>query len=613
MAKQQTTEQLLEFEKEELQEAIDVILEVVVDEKRHKDYERVCDLADKYYRYVTGIGLEKEMRQFHQRENNDQFEQRQKITKHIIPAVVGNLTSVERKIPRSNGMIRVIGYEGDEQGTKTEEFETIIDKFWGNKSFDDWMALRYFELNDIDPNTFMVAEWDDFDPVSEHLTPYPYEVSAHQAVMFDYDNNILKYLIDMKSVQKIDPEEQKQKEALRFTMYMRMRTIIAEQVFDNNIAGKVTKEKEAQKIGGSLYFKDKDDKLYEIKFVTPEHKAGVVPAFRVGFKRDEATGGRTCVAPYHNAICYLEKTVNANSEMDLTSALHVFPQKLMKTRKCKNPDCFGGKLVDGTDCPVCKGEGLEIHKSAQDIIWIRMPDAKEEDISLENIARYLTPEVALLEFQDAYIEKLTHSCKQAMFNADIFTKQQISQTATEKTIDLDNVYDTLYPWALRFSQDWKFTVRLIAKLTDMDDGLVIAHSFSKDFKFKTKDDYIADRAAAVKAEAPDEILRTIDDEIVRIDNADNPDEFKKYLVKQEFSPFSGKSQEEIIDIKSRGMVPKWVIVLDDNFGYIFDEIERDEPEFYSKKKGEQYDIIQKKVQQIMDDIETPTTKLPEFE
>ena len=248
-----------------------------------------------------------------------------------------------------------------------------------------------------------------------------------------------------------------------------------------------------------------------------------------------------------------------------------------------------------------------------DVIYIRMAADKEEDISLDNIAKYLTPEVALLEFQEQYIEKLTFKCKQAMFNSDIFTKQQIVETATEKTINLDNVYDTLYPFALKFSQDWKFMVKLVANLTDMNKGLVVAHSFSKDFKFKTKDDYINDRRRAVEANAPDEVIRTIDDEIVRIDHADNPEEFKKYLVKQDFYPFSGKSQEEIIDIKSRKTVPEEVIVLDDNYGYIFDELEQENPTFYDMDKGEQKELIKKKVADIIESLDKTETEIPEFE
>ena len=95
MAKK-TTKQILELEPEDLASAYGILLKVIVDGKRHQDYERVTTLADKYYRYVTGIGLEKEMRQFHQRENDDAFEQRKKITKHIIPAVVGDVERSER-------------------------------------------------------------------------------------------------------------------------------------------------------------------------------------------------------------------------------------------------------------------------------------------------------------------------------------------------------------------------------------------------------------------------------------------------------------------------------------------------------------------------------------
>ena len=57
--------------------------------------------------------------------------------------------------------------------------------------------------------------------------------------------------------------------------------------------------------------------------------------------------------------------VKANSELDLTMALHTFPQKIQYVSKCKDLQCRDGKTVDGAGvCPSCHGSGYEIITSA---------------------------------------------------------------------------------------------------------------------------------------------------------------------------------------------------------------------------------------------------------
>jgi len=72
-------------------EAREILWETVRDNVRHNHYKRTTDLADKYYRFVTGDGLDKDMVQFVQREDDTMFQQRKNITRHIISTVVKNL------------------------------------------------------------------------------------------------------------------------------------------------------------------------------------------------------------------------------------------------------------------------------------------------------------------------------------------------------------------------------------------------------------------------------------------------------------------------------------------------------------------------------------------
>ena len=189
---------------------------------------------------------------------------------------------------------------------------------------------------------------------------------------------------------------------------------------------------------------------------------------------------------------------------------------------------------------------------------------------------------------------------QAVFNSDIFTREEVATTATEKRIDLDNIYDTLYPLSLRYAKLWKYGVKLIAQITSLDNDLVAVLTFSKDFKFKSKDDYIRDRNLAKEAGTPDAILRNIDDEIMKIDTADNPMAFDMYKTIQSFDPFTGKTDEEIITAMVNNTVPLEIKVLYDNLGWIFDDILMEHTDFFKLNRKKQTAIVKKKVQEIIE-------------
>jgi len=201
----------------------------------------------------------------------------------------------------------------------------------------------------------------------------------------------------------------------------------------------------------------------------------------------------------------------------------------------------------------------------------------------------------------------------AVFNSDVFTADQVATTATEKRIDLDNVYDTLYPLSVRFAKDWEHTVKIIARVTSKDKGLIVRMTFSKDFKFKSKDDYIADRKAAQDAGVPDAILRNIDDEIMKVDTAENPVEFAVYKTVQSFDPFSGKTDAEIASALASNTVPFKVKVLYNNIGWIFDEIFLEHPDFYEWDRRKQNETVDAKVEEIATELEGQNTQPPKFE
>jgi hypothetical protein len=597
---------------EELRLLVERLMSIVVGEQKHQDYERVTQLANDYYAYITGVGLDDMMKKFNMRETDEAFEQRKLITQHVIPSVVGNITSVERKVPRSNGKTRILAYKGTDDIKKAKDLEEILNVYWGTESLDDWMATRWIELNDVDPNTFVVVEWK---KEGGQNIPYPYESKSHNAVMFEFVNNVLQFLVDLQNFPTRDWEE-KDTSGERYTMYLKNQTIQAIQIFpEGALRNAISEDGVLFEVDGLFYFRRNNKVYFELVFIKP-HNLGFVPAFPAGYKRDEQTDGRTYVSPYNDCVPYLQKTLKANSELDLTMCLHAFPQKLVTAKKCTGKKCMEGVVMDGekeTRCGICKGTGFAVHTSAQDIVYVPLPRGKEEQLSLDNLVRYVTPETALLEFQRDYIEYLTNECMQAVFNSDIFTAEEVATTATEKRIDLDNIYDTLYPLSLQFSWAWEFQVDTIAIVTGKQKNLIARLTFSKDFKFKSKDDYIRDRNAAKEAGTPDAILRQIDDEIMKIDTAENPIEFDVYKTVQSFDPFSGKTEDEIMVALSSNTVPFDIKVLYNNLGWIFDDILTNEPEFFTMNRKKQQKLVKEKVDKIVAELEKQQTQAATFE
>jgi hypothetical protein len=586
--------------------------------EEHQDYKRVNELAKLYNQLVTGEEMGSLLHQFTPRESREMFEQRMRITQHITKTVSQNVIDIYFKVPRSNSVSRVVTY-ADNNIDKLNEFNSKLNEFWGDDSLDDYMATRWFELNFIDPNAFVVTEWTDTDTTAQRYMPYPFEVSSKMAVNFEYFNNDLVYLIS-KTLKTIVEWDKKEKadvtvKLTEYTIYGRNQVVKfvqlspkdADKVWKANRVAINAALREGIFIIGDYFVPDinKDD-IYLIIIPTP-HNLGYVPARRVGFKRDLYTNGRTYVSPIDKATPILMKMVKANSELDLTMALHAFPQKIQYVSKCKATDCRDGQTVDGGLCVHCNGSGYEIITSAQDTITLAMPKAKEDMADLSNIIRYEYPPVDLVKFQDDYIDKLTVYVKEAVFNTELFSKKEVSETATGKNISLQNVYDSLYPVAKAFSKTWKFLVTTVADITELNDKLIAFYNFSKDFKLKSLSDLYLDLKMVGDARASEFVKSSIESDIASIIYSEDEFGYKRYNVKQSFFPFSGKTPEQIMAVIGGNQVSQFTKVFWANYGFIFDSVELEQAElnvnFYDLNRTKQWEIISAKVEELMSQIE----------
>ena len=211
---------------------------------------------------------------------------------------------------------------------------------------------------------------------------------------------------------------------------------------------------------------------------------------------------------------------------------------------------------------------------------------------------YVQLPIDVLNFQNEHVNRLSIEIQKSIFNSDIFTRAEVTTTATEKTIELQSVYDTLYSFAKQYASLWKYIVWQTAEYMGISDGLnVIAH-VKQDFKLKTYDEVLADLQAAKTAGAGMAIIDGLEADAASVLYKDTPELMKKYSVMAYFDPYRGKTEQERMNINSSLPMDNYSRVLYTFYGQIFTDIEIEigADVFYNSATRKQRDIIREYVE-----------------
>lgn len=592
---------------------------------RHAYYERVNSLADLYLKLTTGEDIESLLIQFGPREPDEMFKQRKRITKTIVGAVSGKVKGPFEKVSRSNNVTKKIMFSGDDKKTQIDKLEKTLDGFWGDESLDQYMQQRLIDLSFSDPNSFIVIESQEVDGQKRI---YPFEVSSQKAIDYHYTNNSLDYLIV--------------KEGKKFTMYTSAFTTVFVEVKDDEdkdqkdvkIKGKmITDLEQAASVEGETYLKV-EKKTYNVWVI--DRDCQQIPAIRVGYKRDEMTEGNTYVSPMHKAVNRMLKIVKSDSELDLVISLHAFPQKLQYAQRCagdvaNGQICENGKIrKSGDTCTHCKGTGWIFHTNAASVLTYELPPQDELNQGaqippLDSLIAYKHPPIDIIEFENKYTRQLEDEVLKDIFISQNFERSNGVATATEIDFDMQSIYDTLYPFARKYSAVYKKIVNISACETNVNNGLTVIHQFPKDFKFKTVSQLLDELQKADTANAPEFFKKQINHDIAAKIWHDDPIALKKYNVKQQHMPFSGKSKDEIRDIIVSGRSTKATIMLwiefenimqmlEDEYMEKVEEMETIEPttplSFYDLPYRERVQLIKEKVAELLEEKANETSISP---
>lgn len=626
-----------------LEEAIQLFILIITQDLVHQDYQHTVDKAKLYKKLVTGEDMDDLYDQYAPKEDTVTFLHKKKISRQITPAVISSLTKPFYKVPRTDRLVKKVVTVVDQADVSegNDPADKVLDKmrtFYGSENnvngLDYFMQQRFIELQVTDPNTWIVTEFTNSD--NGEVFPYPYEVCSEKARNFGISNNVLMWFVarddlkflepnnltateqrKYKQLNKVDPPSHIETDGHKWSMYIKDNTIVFEQVGSDSV---LPTEEEDNYDPNRTVMKLNNGNTYIVEIFP--HLTGVVPAKRVGYKRDLTTDGRTFVSFYDDAMCYLLDSIKTVAEFTLTKSDHVFPKMLQYVPPCggesETNTCFNGRAALGGICRVCHGSGkMPIHTSAQDIITIKIPDNPADMVDLNKLIAYFSPPIELVKFQNELVKQVKVDCHQTVFNSTVLLKDNTGQaatteTATSKNFDMDSINDTLAPYGEAYSSFWIFEGDIIARLLEVFDKVQLIHRFPSDFKMKTIGDLYSEMKTANDSNAPVFLIEMLNDDIASTKFQDDPDLLLMYEVKKKLNPFRGKSDNDIQNALNTDYTPLWKKVLYVNFEDILTQAEIENEEFYLDDYQKQVDIIRAITDIMIEEINatkvTPTLK-----
>lgn len=588
---------------------------------KHADYDHVVALAKRYKAYITGENLAEEYKQFKLRESKEAFEMRLLITTAITPAICSSVMRPFYKVPRSTPLAAKFDLTKDAKNKNAViEIQDSFDDYYQTDTdqggVDFYLQNRFLELTFTDPNAWLLTEFSPFDEKIEFPQPRPFELTAAEAYNFNINNGKLQWLHACITLPMPTDEEGKPLapvKPVRHTLYAPDTSVTFEETY-------LRREEIFLNPGQTL--EEINNKWYIITYyhtLMPE-----IPAMRVGYKRDLLTEGRTFVNPLNDAMCHLISCLQRVSEYDLTNALHVFLQKLVRLGKIcpgigsrPNDRCVHGYITNGEGekivCPTCQGTGREIHESSADIIEVELPENVKDEgfLPLSEFIHYADLPVALLDFQKQVITEFEPLVHQAVFGTTVLAHQFIASTgttaqsvtevtATQNDNDMESVYDTLSPFADKYSAVWRTIVKILAVLTSNLDDIVIQHRFPQNIKLKTRQYLFSEFKLASDSGLPAFVIDSVVDELAENIFMDSADQLTKYRIKKQFAPFKGKDKTEIAVLLGDTNVLKETKVLYNYFEEIFSTLELQQNKDAQATRRDLYLLAPEEIQTLID-------------
>jgi hypothetical protein len=566
-----------------IEQGIQALQDTVKFDLRHPHYNDTVELSEFLYKLVSGKEQEELITHYKMRETDEQKAQRVHLTRTMTKYASQQIMNFFGRVRRSDNRKKTVKHD-NEQSLELIQAQEM--NFHAGQSLEDYLFATLMSLTFMDPNSFILFERkDERGPQGEIVSTktYPVMVLSEQTLNHHFEDGNLQWIVvrmnrhDVARIEGYEGEELEHIEREDFYLYAAGFTIELKEM--SSMAGIELQPGQEWMVVDSKF---SNEKKYYLQTV---YNPGTteIPVHPVGayFSQENPAIYTSPLEPAHEVFHDL---INLKSEFDLTKALHTFLQKIQYAPPCDFENEYGhcqSGYIAGQPCPSCKGTGVEIHKTTQDVILVKWPASKDEWIPLEDVAHYVELPEWLPKWQAEQLEILLKRISLAVFGTEVFTAPSAgARTATEVMIEWEKVYDKLTPFAHKVSELYRAGIRHIAEYLEVREGLTVDHKFPYDFKFETINDLLVMLQAAKDSGASFEVQDEIERRILEKQYANTPEMMRRISAKRKFIPFRGKSVEEIAIILSSRADDDPDKVLYEGFEQIFTEIEAESPDFY---------------------------------
>jgi hypothetical protein len=497
-----------------------------------------------------------------------------------------------------------------ERARRIAAVEQATGKVYNQKPLHDYLAEQVVPTVAMsDPNAWVLLDFAPFDFRTQKAQPFPVLLPSSAVVHFTRSAGVVTSMSARYVLNRDDTDEVLH----RYTTYL---PDYAVAYWPLDSKGNATLPGGVDYADGVVLDGDKEAFHYQVF----EHGAGRVPACPVGFVRDQGAIGHVFVSPLDAAISFFKLELKTGHELQLVMRNMAMPRQLQYTQACTGYDITGGCTnglcrtpLPGTDpndftCPKCKGTKLEpLSKSASDVIEIPLsPDPTENKLKLTDMLAFVGPSPDVPEFQLKYQEWLGDKMKQKLFGTPILSKTTVTQTATERMSQLDQLAIALTPFADHFSYLYSYLAYVCAAFVDAAEGLEVIYDFPEDLQLKSHQDLYDQLAAAIKAGVRADEVESIQNAIARKRHASDAEALRRYFVRSRFIPFLGLPDAMVIQLGALSWVTSEDVVMRFNSDRIFSDIEAVEPRFYDLARERQNELVQEQIDLIKAKLAPPT-------
>jgi hypothetical protein len=558
-------------------------LKDVINEKRHPLYEKSVKLQKDYEKWMTGEGLDTDLRTLRRRESVEDFQERKRVTTQILPRVIQNACDLFDEAFRNNNI--KISVES-ENPNSLALIQGQLNSFYKWQSIDEYWQGRFKDLTFQDPNSWIMTEFYD----SGDINCYPLEISSTDMLDYSYVNGKIDYVIFKRN-----------ESFFLYTNTLRLKATkegkLLEAVIDD--LGNTTL--------GTVTIEDKNKVVYTVEY-SEVYEYNESFALQIGYKRDRKDKD-LFIAPTEKARFDIIRLVNMFSEYDINLLFHVFLQKYEYGPACTAPNCNSGvDMTTNQKCNKCRGTGIEMsHESGMDTLKVPLPQnvIPSELLDLSKLSHYTSLPIDVVKHQKEEILQTISDIERAIAGTDIFTKSEVQANATATQINdsTQKKNNVLYPFAVKYCQTYQFFTEKIADILQLSQQIDVEYWIDKNMMRESVGEMLGKIATANTSGVPQGMINDMYDDVAYVMYLNAPEQMKKHNTRKRIDPFWGVAPS--LKQASLSMLPidNYVRVLSTYIEYILTQCEED-AEFYNLPTERQDQAIAVHVTALQEQVKT---------